>query len=47
VKKEALECTVCTVGFDGRYKIKKDVPISLVELKAIEIATSFIFQQDE
>jgi hypothetical protein len=36
-----------TKGFDGRYKIEKDVPISSVELKAIEIATNFKFQQDE
>jgi hypothetical protein len=28
----------------GRYKIEKDVPISSAELKAIEIATNFIFQ---
>jgi hypothetical protein len=32
---------------EGRYKIEKDVPISSAELKAIEIATNFIFQQDE
>jgi hypothetical protein len=34
-------------GFEGRYKIEKDVPISSAELKATEIATNFIFQQDE
>jgi hypothetical protein len=34
-------------GFVGRYKIEKDVPISSAEQKAIEIATNFIFQQDE
>jgi hypothetical protein len=34
-------------GFEGRYKIDKDVPISLAVLKATEIATNFIFQQDE
>jgi hypothetical protein len=34
-------------GSEGRYKIEKDVPISSAELKAIEIATNFIFQQDE
>jgi hypothetical protein len=37
-------------GFEGRCKIGKDVPISSAELKAIEIATNFIFpifQQDE
>jgi hypothetical protein len=34
-------------GFEGRYKIEKDVPISSAELKALEIATNFIFQQDE
>jgi hypothetical protein len=27
--------------------MEKDVPISSVELKAIEIATNFIFRQDE
>jgi hypothetical protein len=31
-------------AFEGRYKIEKDLPISSVELKAIEIATNFIFQ---
>jgi hypothetical protein len=35
------------MGFEGRYKIEKDVPISSAELKAIEIATNFIVQQDE
>jgi hypothetical protein len=34
-------------GFEGRYKIEKDVQISSAELKTIEIATNFIFQQDE
>jgi hypothetical protein len=34
-------------GFEGKYKIEKDVSISSAELKAIEIATNFIFQQDE
>jgi ribonuclease HI len=34
-------------GFEERYKIEKDVLISSAELKAIEIATNFIFQQDE
>jgi hypothetical protein len=28
-------------GFEGRYKIEKNVPISSAELKAIEIATSY------
>jgi hypothetical protein len=27
--------------------LREDVPISSAELKAIEIATNFIFQQDE
>jgi hypothetical protein len=27
-------------GFEGRYKIEKDVPISSAELKATEIATN-------
>jgi ribonuclease HI len=34
-------------GFEERYKIEQDVPISSTELKAIESATNFIFQQDE
>jgi hypothetical protein len=34
-------------GFEGRYKIEQDVPISSADLKAIEIATNFIFKQDE
>jgi hypothetical protein len=34
-------------GFEERYKIEKDVAISSAELEAIEIATNFIFQQDE
>jgi ribonuclease HI len=34
-------------GFEGRYKIEKDVPMSSAELKSIDIATKFIFQQDE
>jgi hypothetical protein len=44
-----FEITVyrATKGFEGRYKIEKDVPISLAELKAIEIAMNLIFQQDE
>jgi hypothetical protein len=33
--------------FERKYKIEKDVPISSAELKAIEIATNFIFQQYE
>jgi hypothetical protein len=31
-------------GFEGRYKIGKDVPISSAKLKAIEIGTNFIFR---
>jgi hypothetical protein len=34
-------------GFEERYKIEKDVPISSAELKAIEIVTNFLLQQDE
>jgi hypothetical protein len=34
-------------GFERRCKIEKDVPISSAELKAIEIATNFIFRQYE
>jgi hypothetical protein len=34
-------------GFEGIYKIEQDVQIYSAELKAIEIATNFIFQQDE
>jgi hypothetical protein len=30
-----------------RYQIEKDLPISSAELKATEIATNFMFQQDE
>jgi hypothetical protein len=33
-----------TKSFKERFKIEKDVPISSVELKAIEIATNFILQ---
>jgi hypothetical protein len=33
--------------FEGRFRIEKDVPISSAELKAIEITTEFILQQDE
>jgi ribonuclease HI len=33
--------------FEGRYKIEKEMPLSSDELKVIEIATNFIFQQNE
>jgi hypothetical protein len=36
-----------TKDFEGRYKNEKNVPISAAEPKALEIATNFIFQQDE
>jgi hypothetical protein len=36
-----------TKGFEGRYKIEKDVRMSSADLKAIKIATNIIFQQDE
>jgi hypothetical protein len=46
LSKNDLSEAVGFTGFEGRYKVEKDVPISSAELKAIEIATNFIFQQD-
>jgi hypothetical protein len=35
-----------TRGFEGRYKIEKDMPISSAELKAKEIVANFNIQQE-